>query len=1786
MKNTKKMLIFLVALILIFGSFSLAIYSNIDDYDYGEFYSGEIATIAPMASTIPSSVYDIHVGTPSTLPADFFDNMLPGEIRTGKSVYYPGHPGNPDGTAIVRLYVWGQYYIIGDEKKLLGGDQTLTISAPRGDFQIDFLSLSRPYSDYDSTAGIISWVVLEDEIVNPSGPLIIEYHLYLDEVEWRTDFWYTTAGARVEIHFTPGSDNPFYWTKEETRHNAFTLNMSWNNGTGITGGTITDNILEQTFSFGKNSSPDGQTQSQAAAGDWANNCISLGVTYYWHLQWVKGEANRTYYFTIRNFDQDLDGNWRNLVYQVNVSGMGGNVSGSPGGRTIISEEFFRRQFEEGTDYEFEWCPDGSLIYRTDVIAQVMLTDVPPPVGTLAVTKELAGPFYHDNDWNLDSTSSFQAVLTNVYGEFVVLVPRPDVVIAGARVYDFSGFTNSDVLIVPITFSEDVTAVIRNIPAGMGYFLEERFIDNNGNPYSQRILDLIYRYNLITTTIYVDNTLTTAAIQVLDGERTDVIVQNYFAHGIGFLEVFKTMDGFPDDWGITKDDVFYVRIWDVEAENYLFFWDGKADMQPGMPLYVEGASNFWCVGNQELGITSDYPLTMIPVLEIPVTGREFAHLANLWTWGAYEVREVRRIDDTPAGIAAADAAWATFWSTADRVPFSGNWNSTWIDNVWLGDPWNPAWLTNPYSWTNPTGAHWEYVRPVVTDPVWHEDKDWYWGVIYSPENDGKHILYLGDTVTVTVTNRYKFHGGTLILSKELCDNAEDWGISDNTTFYVSLFNHDGDLVVFVPDGTEYRVVGFIAEGGTGTYTVLCPVGSPVPPSNSLTQIPFNANPLTPTVLIEVPSYPYGYNFYYTITEVFPGGEPSGFTSREYFIVDGSSRIPVPAGGFLVPNESITYLTIQNTFVPAFFVIYDGNGNTGGSVADNNPHYEGEMVTVLGQGDLTNDGHTFEGWNTEADGSGTWHQPGTTFTMPDEDVTLYAIWEPLPPDMYTVTYHGNGSSVSLSTTGSDPVDANSPYTAGDTVTVLSLGDLDIPGYRFMGWNTQSNGGGTWHQPGTTFTMPSNNVRLYAQWQVAYTVTYDGNGNTGGTPPVDSERYLGNGTETVTVLGRGDLSKDGHIFLGWIAGQPIDDFFDPGDTFTMPAANVTLYAMWGPPPNVYEYFTVTYHGNGSTGGTAPISEHEVYSPGDTVIVEDVGTLVREGYRFMGWSTNRGGYGNPAITWCFPYETFEMLPRNIRLYAQWERGFVVTYHGNNHTGGDVPVDSSLYLAGETVTVLSHGNLVRTGHTFLHWNTEANGSGTSHHADGPVNPVAVVFAAVFDYAFAVPADTPIYSTFIMPAADVDLHAQWDPEPAVFTVTYDGNGHTGGSVPIDAQEYLEGGSVVIQGYGNLVRNGHSFIGWNTERNGSGDWYQPGDTFTMLGENVTFYAQWDSDGEPTAFTVTYDGNGHTGGSAPIDPQGYLEGESVIIQDRGNLTRSRYSFIGWNTERDGSGDWYQPGDTFTMLRENVTFYAQWRFEGSSGGGGGGTRPGPPVDTDGPERPIPPDVFSPYHEAYLVGYPDGTIRPNSTITRAEVATIIFRLLDDNYRTQIWRQSNPFDDVVSTNWFNNAVSTLTNADIIEGFPDGTFRGNQAITRAEFVTIVSRFIEESSHTGSDLFNDISGHWAREYINSVGHYDWIRGFAGGDFRPNQSITRAEAAAIVNRMLNRLPETSADLLPGMVTWSDNMNTNAWFYLYIQEATNSHDHEMKADGVHERWTELREPRDWTVLERPNSRPQDIL
>ena len=220
---------------------------------------------------------------------------------------------------------------------------------------------------------------------------------------------------------------------------------------------------------------------------------------------------------------------------------------------------------------------------------------------------------------------------------------------------------------------------------------------------------------------------------------------------------------------------------------------------------------------------------------------------------------------------------------------------------------------------------------------------------------------------------------------------------------------------------------------------------------------------------------------------------------------------------------------------------------------------------------------------------------------------------------------------------------------------------------------------------------------------------------------------------------------------------------------------------------------------------------------------------------------------------------------------------------------------------------------------------------------------------------------------------------------------------------------------------------------------------------------------------------------------------------------------------------------------------------------------------------------HDAYLLGYEDGTVRPEGSITRAEVATIFFRLLTDESRDKFWSQTNDYTDVPADAWYNNAVSTLSNAGILDGYEDGTFRPDGNITRAEFATITARFLE-ASYDGGNRFPDIDGHWAAEYINEAANAGIVDGYEDGTFRPQQNITRAEAVTMVNRTVDRHPDAD-HLLDNMVTWPDNPES-AWYYAQIQEATNAHAYTMhtdQEDAPYEIWTERLPNRDWSALEQ---------
>ncbi len=256
--------------------------------------------------------------------------------------------------------------------------------------------------------------------------------------------------------------------------------------------------------------------------------------------------------------------------------------------------------------------------------------------------------------------------------------------------------------------------------------------------------------------------------------------------------------------------------------------------------------------------------------------------------------------------------------------------------------------------------------------------------------------------------------------------------------------------------------------------------------------------------------------------------------------------------------------------------------------------------------------------------------------------------------------------------------------------------------------------------------------------------------------------------------------------------------------------------------------------------------------------------------------------------------------------------------------------------------------------------------------------------------------------------------------------------------------------------------------------------------------------------------------------------------------------------------EPTSIYEYLKPTVSY----TVSNSSGGGGGHSRP--TLNTED-------------HYGYIIGYPDGTVQPGGSITRAEVATIFFRMLTDSSRTEFWSQTNSFSDVPSTAWFNNAVSTLTKAGIIAGYEDGTFQPNATITRAEFATIAVRFFD-ATYDGKDYFTDIDGHWAQQYINDAANAGLVNGYEDGTFGPNKAITRAEAMALVNRALDRHPDAD-HFLKDMVTWPDNSDTKAWYYEDVQEATNSHEYTMKTNTdktKYENWTKMLKMRDWKAFE----------
>ena len=354
----------------------------------------------------------------------------------------------------------------------------------------------------------------------------------------------------------------------------------------------------------------------------------------------------------------------------------------------------------------------------------------------------------------------------------------------------------------------------------------------------------------------------------------------------------------------------------------------------------------------------------------------------------------------------------------------------------------------------------------------------------------------------------------------------------------------------------------------------------------------------------------------------------------------------------------------------------------------------------------------------------------------------------------------------------------------------------------------------------------------------------------------------------------------------------------------------------------------------------------------------------------------------------------------------------------------------------------------------------------------------------------------------------------------------------------------------------------------GEGIDPDTTFDFLIEVNGASGSYDATQNGTASSVTF-----TDGKATVQLKG---GETLLIKGLPDaaLYTIQETTTGYTVAKTGDTGTLSGGQTATA-----------HFTNTKSGSGENPKPNPepaPEPGDGGNGGTPA-LNRRDHYAYIIGYPDGDVHPQGNITRAEVATIFFRLLRDPVRTQYWSQTNDYPDVAFNKWYNNAISTLSNMGIICGYPDGTFRPDAPITRAELTKIAAGFFSDPrvAATYDGRFSDVHGaEWYISYLMTALEEGLIEGYPDGSFRPNRPITRAETCTIVNRTLGRKPEKD-HLLPesDMINWPDNINRNIWYYAQMQEATNSHDYRWTSvySEVCEQWTAKLIERDWAALER---------
>ena len=860
-------------------------------------------------------------------------------------------------------------------------------------------------------------------------------------------------------------------------------------------------------------------------------------------------------------------------------------------------------------------------------------------------------------------------------------------------------------------------------------------------------------------------------------------------------------------------------------------------------------------------------------------------------------------------------------------------------------------------------------------------------------------------------------------------------------------------------------------------------------------------------------------------------------------------------------------------------------------------EYQALTTYGDTSLPErSGYTFVDWYKDANCTEV-YEPTTLMG----DLHLYAKWV---KNAYNVEYYVDGNKVD-----------SSVKRVNSTVTVSS----DRPtkeGYTFKKWETKDV---TVDVDNDTFTMPEKDVRFDAEFEInKYTVTWENENNSFITSA--EVAYKNTPKSNPTVSKDSDKQFD-YEFAGWkVKGDESNRIVNPTEIEV--TDNVTYVAVFNPVPHKY---TVTWVSEGKKLDDEQVAYGKM--PNKTFTPEKKSTPEFD-YEFLGWKVKDGSDAlvNPNTTAVIADVTYEAV------FKQITRQYTVTWKNSDDAADSLDTQTVDYNNKPTKDPrdqASKASDAQYTYEFKGWKLKDDKTDTIVEPKNRAVTENVTYVAVFE-----PVTRQYTVTYY-----VDGEKQGNEETYNYgtLVKIRGNavkeGHTFSGWKIgngDAKDFEIKSNVIIQGFFTQnthhytinkhfynekdvevkVENGKAKTGneyalvaelykndaVNQTVDGKTYVYVPGltkvtDNLKNLTKDVTIDLYYyldvkggekpDETGNGTpdaweyrlAFKVV-NGEWNNGGSADIVVyvpfKDYKTGETLkyvvvpitSIPEVGDKPNSGYRAGSWDTTPVGNA----------KVEKDTVFTYTYAKKSSSGGGSGGGSHKPTVII--PDD-VPTGLNGDDHYAYIVGYPDSTVRPQNGITRAEVATIFFRLLTDETRNANSTKTNSYSDVAAGAWYNHAVSTLSAMGIVKGDSQGKFNPNAPITRAEFAAIAARFDDKANTTAVD-FSDIASHWAKNEISAAANNGWINGYTDGTFRPNNKITRAEAMTLVNRVLKRLPETAEDLHNDMIKWSDNSDTSAWYYLAVQEATNSHYYDLK-ENKHEKWSKLRETRDWTELEK---------